>query len=180
MSAAPSFAQLSPAQLKAQKDRAAREAAARAQAERQRVVTRQRTAEAARRADAKWQAITGSDTSKLGLVFPEYSENEFTGIMLTCDRRTGIVDVYEFSDDDNKITQPAIHVRLDNQDLRLPARSVYNEMYDSWNNTAQLPYASQGVQRIVAARSFVLASSPSLVLKGFVAARDLWRQACGL
>lgn len=95
MSAAPSFAQLSPSQLKAQKDRAAREAATRAEAERQRAIVaaaaaakqRAALAEKQKKASAllamRWEAVRDG---RYGAIFGQfgYPSDYIPGDMKAC------------------------------------------------------------------------------------------------
>lgn len=130
--------------------------------------------------DGYWKVQSSDKGWRLGLIFPEFSSNEFSGMMLTCDRRSRSIEVYEFTDAAVRPRQTTIHIRLDGQSLRLPARPIHQEAYGTWDSIATIPYGSPAAQRILAARNLTITSAVAHRLSGFAAAKTQWQRACQL
>lgn len=130
--------------------------------------------------DGYWITFPSENEATLGMLFPEYSENELVGLILRCNISNRTVEIFQDTGDTTRQENAVIALFIDGQRVDVDAVSEFNDMNEVWDSVARIRYDSPVVQKIAASKSLALVSDPELLPRQYEAAKNEWKEYCRL
>lgn len=119
----------------------------------------------------------------IGIVVPEYSENEFVAFYMFCSPSKRVVVVSEDTGDSAKPRSTAVPLLIDGKKTLLAAKPNFSELAGSWSLDATVGYGTPTAKAIIAAKTLGIAGDPMTErLPGtkYQVAMNSWAKRCGL
>ena len=127
-----------------------------------------------------WTAFSDESGASLGMIFPEYSENELVGLILRCEISSRTVEIFQDTGHTSRQENAIVALILDGERVEVPAVSEFNDMNEVWDSVARIPYDSAAVQKIATSNSLTFATNPELRPQHYEVAKNEWKEGCRL
>lgn len=119
----------------------------------------------------------------IGIVVPDYSENEFVAFYMFCSPSKRVVVVSEDTGDSARPRSTSVPLLIDGKKTLLAAKPNFSELADSWSLDATVGYGTPTVKAIIAAKTLGIAGDPMterLPAAKYQVAMNNWAKRCGL
>lgn len=119
----------------------------------------------------------------VGIIVPDYSENEFVAFYMFCSPSRRVVVVSQDTGDSARPRSTTVPLLIDGKKTPLAAKPDFSDAADSWSLDATVGYATPTLRAIIAAKSLGLAGSPMterFPTAKYRMAMNSWAQRCGL
>lgn len=130
--------------------------------------------------DGYWTAFTDENGGSLGMLFPEYSENELVGLILRCDIGSQTIEIFQDTGHTSPQQNAIVALIIDGERVDVDAVSEFNDMNEVWDSVARVPYNSPAAQKIAASSSLSLVANPDLLPLHYEAEKNAWKEGCRL